>query len=249
MKKFTKLIAMLLAIVMLIGVIPMGFAADGDAAQKAPAASTNGDLPFVDVPKEAWFYNAVRAVYKLGYFNGTSETTFSPNAPMTRAMLVTVLYRVFNKSYVNAPNVNYPGIEPSRSNYFSDVPQNAWYAKAVNWAASFNIVNGVGNGKFDPDGTITREQVGTIIYRFLKYVYGWKECPVEIDPKVDLRHIQDADKISDWALEGVTFCVKESIIFGTANNNKLYLNPQGNASRAELSAIVHRLVRVTGVES
>ena len=118
---------------------------------------TNGKLPFTDVRESDWFYEDVAFAYENGLFAGTSDTTFSPNASMTRAMLVTVLYRLEGQPAVNG-----------RSG-FSDVQYNGYYEDAVTWAADNGIVNGTSASTFSPNANVTREQMAAILYRYAQY--------------------------------------------------------------------------------
>ena len=114
-------------------------------------------LPFTDVREADWFYDDVVYAYENGLFSGTSDTTFSPNASMTRAMLVTVLYRLEGQPTVSG-----------RSG-FSDVKLNSYYEDAVTWAADNGIVNGTGATTFSPNANVTREQMAAILYRYAQY--------------------------------------------------------------------------------
>lgn len=178
---------------------------------------------FDDVHAYDWHYEYVRdAVYK-GLFKGLTTKTFGPNQNMNRAMLVTVLWR-----YEGEPTAPEAG--------FSDVSANAWYAKAVDWAASLGIVNGVGKNRFNPDGTITREQLITILYRYAQ----WKALP--IDATGSTQGFPDSGDLSSWAQEAMAWALKAKLISGVAKNNVTYLMPQGNATRAQVSAILVRFI-------
>ena len=109
---------------------------------------------FTDVPAGHWASEAIAYVTGEGYFNGTSETTFGPSVPMSRAMLATVLWRMEGQP------------APTGANTFTDVPAGQWYTDAVTWAAEQGIVTGTGNGLFDPNGDITREQLAVMLYRY-----------------------------------------------------------------------------------
>ena len=113
-------------------------------------------LPYQDVQQSDWYYSAVSFAYYNGLMNGVADTLFDPNGTMTRAMLVTVLWRLDGGSA--------DGTSP-----YTDVPEGTWYTDGVIWATENGIVNGVGNGKFDPNGTVTREQIATILYRYAAY--------------------------------------------------------------------------------
>ena len=116
-----------------------------------------GRAPFADVSGSDWFYNDVRYVYEKGIMDGTGADRFSPNAPLTRAMIVTILYRM-----AGSPSV-------SGSSDFTDVAAGKWFAKAVAWAAANGIVNGYGSGLFGPNDPVTREQLAAILYRYAVY--------------------------------------------------------------------------------
>lgn len=186
-------------------------------------------LPFVDVSEDAWYYDTIKEVYARGLFGGVSATKFSPESAMTRAMLVTVLYRLDGEPDVNSQNT------------FTDVPDGIWYADAVKWAAERNIVNGVGGNKFKPDADITREQVATILYRFAEY----KAKPTPTVKHLSLADMEDGDQVSAWAVEAMNWCMARSIIRGSTQNGKRYVFPQDSATRAEVAAMLLRLENVS----
>ena len=172
-----------------------------------------------DVNDGDWFAPSVYFVLKNGLMNGVSEFVFSPGAPMTRAMLVTVLWR-----YEEAPD--------APANTFSDVKAGAWYADAVSWAASTGVVNGVGNNKFDPEGNITREQMAAILYR---YCAG---KGIDTNKQGSLSGFPDAGKVSSYAKTALQWTVAEGIIGGSEGK----LLPQGNATRAQVATILMRFI-------
>ena len=110
--------------------------------------------PFLDVPEDAWYYDAVYHCYDNGYFKGESETRFAPDSTMTRAMFATVLYRIAGEPEVTGENP------------FSDVEAGKWYTDAVIWAAGEKIIEGYGNGKFGTNDPVTREQMATCFWRY-----------------------------------------------------------------------------------
>lgn len=140
---------------------------------------------------------------------------------MTRAMLVTVLWR-----YVGSPREN--------AAPFSDVKADAWYAEAVAWANLNGIVNGVGHGCFNPDGNVTREQLATILYRFASRENR------DIGGRTELVDFYDADCVSSWALDAVCWAVSAGIIGGSAENGLLLLLPEESATRAQVAAMLMR---------
>lgn len=181
-------------------------------------------LQFTDLPDTThWSYPGIAYVVKHGLFNGLSDTTFAPDDAMTRAMLVTVLWR-----YIGSPQ---EGTAP-----FSDVKEDAWYARAVAWANQNGIVNGVGHGCFDPDGNVTREQLATILCRFA----CWENRDTE--GKADLLDFHDAGFVSSWALDAVRWAVSAGIIGGSSENGRLLLLPDGSATRAQVAAVLMRYI-------
>ena len=178
-------------------------------------------LPFTDVKESDWFYDAVVYAYINELFNGTSATTFSPNGTTTRSMLVTVLWRM-----EGAPTVN-------STNPFTDVAAGTWYTDAVVWANDAGIVNGTSATTFDPDGSVTREQIATILYRYAK-IKGW-----DISGASSLSTFLDGAQASDWAARAMEWTYAEGLITG---KNGGRLDPQGQASRAEVATILMRLL-------
>ena len=181
---------------------------------------TNGVLPFTDVREADWFYDDVVYAYENGLFSGTSDTTFSPNASMTRAMLVTVLYRLEGQPTVSG-----------RSG-FSDVKLNSYYEDAVTWAADNGIVNGTGATTFSPNANVTREQMAAILYRYAQYKqYG-------TTASAGLNGFSDAAKVSAYAKAPLSWAFAEKLVNGSDGR----LLPTGNATRAQVAAILHRFV-------
>ena len=179
---------------------------------------TNGKLPFTDVRESDWFYDDVVFAYENGLFSGTSDTTFSPNTSMTRAMLVTVLYRLEGQPAVNG-----------RSG-FSDVQYNGYYEDAVTWAADNGIVNGTSTTMFSPNANVTREQMAAILYRYAQYK------KYNTAASSSLNSFSDHTSVSGYAEASLQWSVAEKLVNGS--NGKLM--PTGNASRAQVAAILHR---------
>ena len=178
------------------------------------------ELPFKDVSPLKWYYNSVKWAYENGLLTGTSETTFEPNSPMTRGMLVTVLYRKEGRPIVQ------------EANKFPDVNNNKYYASAITWASANNLVSGYTNGKFGPEDSITREQIAKILYLYADY----KEF--DTTNSADISSYKDAAKVSGYAKKYMEWAVAEGLIKGSNGE----LNPKGNATRAEISAILKRFV-------
>ncbi len=183
-------------------------------------AFTDGKLPFTDVHETDWFYNDVLFVYEEGLFAGTSDTTFSPNAAMTRAMLVTVLYRLEGEPAVSG-----------RSG-FSDVTFNSYYEDAVTWAADNGIVNGTSITTFSPNANVTREQMAAILYRYAQYK------KYNTAASSSLNGFTDQASVSGYATASLEWAVAEKLVNGSAGK----LMPTGNATRAQVAAILHRFV-------
>ena len=181
---------------------------------------TDGKLPFTDVHETDWFYNDVLFVYEEGLFAGTSDTTFSPNASMTRAMLVTVLYRLEGEPAVSG-----------RSG-FSDVTFNSYYEDAVTWAADNGIVNGTSTTMFSPNANVTREQMAAILYRYAQYK------KYNTAASSGLNGFTDHASVSGYATASLEWAVAEKLVNGSAGK----LMPTGNATRAQVAAILHRFV-------
>ena len=181
---------------------------------------TNGKLPFTDVRESDWFYDDVVFAYENGLFSGTSDTTFSPNTSMTRAMLVTVLYRLEGQPAVNG-----------RSG-FSDVQYNGYYEDAVTWAADNGIVNGTSTSTFSPNVNVTREQMAAILYRYAQYK------KYNTAASSSLNSFSDHTSVSGYAEASLQWSVAEKLVNGS--NGKLM--PTGNATRAQVAAILHRFV-------
>lgn len=177
---------------------------------------------FTDVKTDSWYYNSVKYVYENNLMSGT-EKGFEPESEMTRAMLVTVLYRMANPE------------ENAYSHNFADVTSNQWYSEAVAWAASKGIVNGVNEKEFAPDRNITREQMAVIIYRFAK-IQGY-----DVEGKADITRFSDSEKISDWALDALGWANNSGVINGLSEN---ILSPESTSTRAQVATILMRFCEI-----
>ena len=177
-------------------------------------------LPFTDVPASAWYYDAVRFVYERGMMAGTGNNQFSPNVTTTRAMIVTILYRLENQPAAGSAN-------------FTDVPAGQWYTSPIAWAAANGIVGGYGDGRFGPNDTITREQMAAILYRYAQFK-GY-----DVSNTGDLSRYADASQVSDWARTAIGWANAQGLITG---NTATTLNPTGSATRAEVATILMRFV-------
>ena len=176
-------------------------------------------IEFVDVPQKAWYVEAVNYAVQNGLMNGVGNDQFNPEGSMTRAMLVTVLWR-------------YEGEPEAGENTFSDVPNGQWYTKAVAWAAENGIVGGVGNNRFDPNGEITREQMATILFRYAE------KKGIDTSKRGSLNIFSDEKQLSAYAKDAVQWAVAEQIINGSDGK----LLPQGSATRAQVATILMRFI-------
>ena len=187
-------------------------------------ADENPDIvvnPFTDVSEKDWFYNDAMFVYKNGLMLGTSKTLFSPHGTVTRGMMATILWRMEGS------------LAPKNENSFTDVEAGMWYADAVTWTTENGIFAGYSKDKFGPDDPITREQLTAIFYRYADYK-GYK---LTITGNLD--KFEDADKITDYAKMVMQWAVGNGLIKGKSEN---LLDPQGTATRAEISAMLHRFI-------
>ena len=181
---------------------------------------------YVDVPESThWAHVGIDFVLKSGLFYGTSDTTFEPDGEMTRAMLVTVLYRLEGQP------------KPTTENPFGDVAAGTWYTDAVIWAAENKIVNGIGGDLFDPDGSVTREQMAAILYRYSVFK------GLTMTQGAFAMTYPDEAGISAYALEAMRWANAEKLINGTELDGTVYLDPQGSATRAQVAAILMRYVQ------
>ena len=187
-------------------------------------ADENPDIvvnPFTDVSEKDWFYNDAMFVYKNGLMLGTSKTLFSPHGTVTRGMMATILWRMEGS------------LAPKGENSFTDVEAGRWYADAITWATENGIFAGYSKDKFGPDDPITREQLTAIFYRYADYK-GYK-----LTVTGNLDKFEDADKITDYAKMVMQWAVGNGLIKGKSEN---LLDPQGTATRAEISAMLHRFI-------
>ena len=181
-------------------------------------------FPFTDVVAGTWYYGAAAYAYNNGLFAGMTPTTFAPNATMTRAMLVSVLWRLAGEPAPKAPNT------------FVDVPDGAWYTDAVTWAAENGVVSGIGGSRFDPSGFVTREQTAEILYNYA-HSKGY-----DVSARADLTVFPDAGSVSGWAEKALSWANAAGLINGTVRDGQTILDPQGSASRAQVAMILMNYV-------
>ena len=174
-------------------------------------------VPFVDVQPDDWYIDVVKYALENGLMTGVSETEFAPDLATTRGMVASVLYRL-----EGGPEAEDAG--------FSDVSADAWYADAVNWAASVGVVAGYGDA-FGANDAITREQLAAILCNYAAYKGE------DVSSGAALDGYSDAASVSDWAGESVEWAVAEGLLSGVTNNE---LAPQGSAARAQVAAMLQR---------
>ena len=173
---------------------------------------------FIDIAPDAWYKDAVQYAYDNGLMTGVSATEFAPEATTTRAMIVSILARLEN-------------VTSAESAGFSDVSDGDWYATAVNWAANVGVVNGYEDNTFRPNTAITREQLAAILMNYAAYKGE------DVSARADLSNYTDQPSI--WATETMQWAVAEGLISGVTNTQ---LQPQGNATRAQVAAILQRFL-------
>ncbi len=173
-----------------------------------------------------WAEKTIVEAVSSGLFNGASATEFDPDSAITRAMFVTVLYRMDGE----------PAVEEKAA--FTDVADGSYYAAAVAWAAKNGIVNGVSETSFDPDASITREQMAAILYRYASY------CKVDVSAAADLSGYADASAVSDYAKTAMQWVVAGGVMNGTSATT---LDPSGTATRAQAATVLVRFQ--TGIKN
>lgn len=187
---------------------------ENEALEKTAFTETT----FADVKKDDWHYNCVKYVYENNLMQGTGNG-FEPESKMSRAMLVTVLYRMAKPESVES------------THNFKDVAKGQWYSDAVAWAAANGIVSGISATEFAPDSDISREQMALIIYRFAK-MQGYNVSNV-----ADISSFADTADVSDWALDAIRWANKTELVNGTSETT---LSPKATATRAQVAAILMR---------
>ena len=173
---------------------------------------------FEDVRKDMWYYDSVSYVYSQGIMLGTTDTTFKPNDKITRAMLATIIWRMEGSP------------QATGGKEFSDVKKGQYYYTAIKWAASKGIVNGYDNGKFGPSNYITREQLAVMLNNYARYKKK------NVSNIADISKYVDSKSVSPYAKTGVQWAIQNKIISGKDNGTRI--DPKGNASRAEVAAMI-----------
>ena len=186
-----------------------------EALKTAGCPSTN----FTDVEENGWYHTGVDFMVRNGFMNGVADDAFDVDGNLTRAQLVTILYRIAGEP------------ESTATNPFADVADGQWYTNAVIWAAENGIVKGVNTTTFAPNDQITREQIATILFRYAK--------AEKVEGK--LAGFPDAEKVSDYAADAMAWAVEQGLINGISESDgKTYLAPQETATRAQIAVILMR---------
>ncbi|MBR6916284.1 MAG: S-layer homology domain-containing protein, partial [Clostridia bacterium] len=176
-------------------------------------------IEFSDVMKDMWSYDSIVYAVSEGYMQGVGGGKFDPEGSLTRGMVATVLWR-----REGSP-------APKAASGFSDVKAGQWYADVVAWAKEAEVVKGITDKTFEPDGLITREQLATMLFRYSS------TAPVSVPERADLEPFADDGKVSDWATEALEWAAQAGLIKGTDGNR---LDPGGFATREQFAAIVER---------
>ena len=175
------------------------------------------DEVFTDLKKDGWYIPGIQHVYFTGLMNGLREKEFGPDRPMSRAQLVTVLYRASGSPAVTTVNP------------FTDVEKNAYYYDAVRWAKGNGIVTGITATTFQPDTSLSRQQICAILYRYAAY------CDLPLTERTSLTDFVDTDQIDSYAVDPVNWCVATGLVGGKPGKR---LDPKGTATRAEIAKIL-----------
>jgi len=192
--------------------------------ETCPCDYTCPMYPFADLDMTAWYHDGVHFCIEHGLMVGTGTNIFEPNIATSRAMIVTILWRL-----EGSPIVNY-------AMDFEDVAADQWYTEAIRWAASEKIVEGYGNGYYGTNDAITREQMVTIMFRYAKY----KGYDVSVGENTNILSYDDAFDVAEWAIPSMQWACGSGMIQGIADGNHMNLAPQGNATRAQAAAILQR---------
>ena len=180
------------------------------------------ELPFTDVPEDAWYEDAAGYVYKHGLMAGTSATTFAPDVTTSRAMIATILWRM-----AGGPVVDY-------AMTYTDVAQGQWYSEAVRWATSEGVVTGYGNGLFGTNDPITREQLATMLWRYAQT----EDYDVSVGEDTNILSYTDVADLSEYAIPAMQWACGAGVINGTGDG--FTLTPQGQATRAQAAVMLMR---------
>lgn len=201
--------------------------AAGDGFLDSPVVTctlTPGGSLFTDVGAEQWYYDGVGQAVDQGWMAGTGSYTFAPNAPMTRGMLAVVLYSLEGRPV------------PAGGAAFSDVPEGAWYGKAVQWASQTGVAAGRGDGTFGPQNAVTRQELAQMLYNYAGYKDG------DLTAQGDLSAFPDGDAVAGWAETAMVWASGSGLINGHKDTG--LLDPGGAATRAQTAAILKKLAEL-----
>jgi hypothetical protein len=194
---------------------------DGSGDNVCPRDDSCPMTPFTDADKQAWYHDGVHWAIEKGVMNGTGENTFEPLTSTSRAMIVTMLWRMEGSPQVDGNAT------------FKDVPDGQWYTDAVKWAAANDIVKGYNEDAFGPMDDVTREQIVTILYRYAQF----KGVDVSSGETAYLNDYTDAREIADWAVKAFRWAVDAGVIQGLTETT---LSPKTNAVRAQVATMLMR---------
>lgn len=221
MKTLKRTLSALIAIAAVITLLSATVSA-AHAEDRNEQMLNDWTVPFSDIPLRAWFNEAVHYCWEHRYMSGTSPTTFEPYSTVTRAMTVTVLWRL-----AGAPKYDgfifYP---------FLDTALNIWYSDALAWATENSLTAGVSPGRFGPDEPVTREQLALMFMKYSENIL--KE---DVSGRADVTEYEDASEIHTWAKEGVEWAIDEGLISGKGGG---IIDPRGKAMRSELAQIIYK---------
>ena len=192
-------------------------------SMSAVALAAEGDTGFADVAADDWYADAAVYCRDNGLMSGTGAGTFSPGTPMTRGMLVTVLYRLAGSPDLSDENLGYP---------FADVPGDSWFADGVYWARLNGVVSGYSGNAFGPNDPLTREQLAAILWRYSGSPAAETETP-----------FTDGSAIASWALDAVDWAQAQGYVTGVGGNR---FDPAGTATRAQVAVILMRYTSQAG---
>ena len=184
------------------------------------ASFTPAPLPFEDVAPGAWYESAVRYAYFHNIMEGMRETEFAPATALTRAMAVQILYNLEGQPDISGENLGYP---------YEDVDAQAWYGNAVYWARITGVATGYGDGTFQPDDSITRQEFAQMLYNYAKYK-GY-----DLTAAGDLSTFPDAGSIADWAEAAMSWANGNKLINGHDNGT---IDAAGAGTRAQAASIL-----------
>lgn len=222
MKKGTTRVIALLIVFSVLLVIPVqaGNLGPDDPSNQPGIEKKAYYYPgYDDVAESSWYASAVRFVTEKGYMDGLAYRIFGPDEPLTRAQLVTILYRIDGRVYVSGPSP------------YKDVPRTMWCSDAIIWATKKGIVNGYDDGRFYPDRSVTREQIMTMIYR---YVNG------SVNNTYLLNNYPDGSQVSSFAREAICWGIQRGILTGVRKDGRDYLMPNSVATRAQFAVMLQR---------